>query len=77
MTATTKSQVLTLLQAFKNGEQLTARASSKHYGIDTFSQRLNDIERMGYTVSRCWITPPTGNRYMVYWITAEQFKKVA
>lgn len=72
-----KSQTNRLLDAFKNGERITAYDSAINYGITTFSQRVCDIERMGYMVDRCWITPPSGNKYMVYWITADQFKKVA
>lgn len=63
-----KSQAMTLLEAFKRGETLTVLDAFAKYQIATFSQRLNDVESMGYTIARCWITPPSGKRYMAYWM---------
>lgn len=68
------TQIETLLSAFKSGERLTA---NNCYGIAPFSQRIKDIEDKGYRVERCWIAPPSGNKYMEYWISADQFKVAA
>ena len=72
-----KSNVNTLLEAFKRGEHLTANSAFEKYGIATFSQRINDIESAGFTVSRYWHNPRIGQKYMIYFITGEQFRKVA
>ena len=63
-----KSQSMTLIEAFKRGEKLTVLEAFYKYKIATFSQRLNDVERMGYTIARCWITPSSGKKYMLYWL---------
>ena len=47
---------------------LTAQSVYIRYGIATFSQRINDIERMGYTIARAWVTAPNGKRFMQYWL---------
>lgn len=73
----TSSQKMTLLEAFKRGETLTARTAASKYRIDTFSQRVKDIERMGYAVNRVWMTPPAGAKYMQYFILHDQFKVAA
>lgn len=71
------SQVNTLLSAFRRGEFLSAAEAAFKYNIMPFSQRISDIERKGYTVSRYWQETVNGKRYMVYFMTFEQFKEVA
>ena len=62
------SQSYTLLEAFKKGSTLTAQSVFIRFGIAPFSQRINDIERMGYTIARAWVTAPNGKRFMQYWL---------
>jgi len=71
------TQVGILLEAFKRGEHLSAAESAFKYQIMPFSQRISDIERRGYFVSRYWKETANGKKYMVYFMTQEQFKKVA
>jgi len=71
------SQVNTLLEAFKRGEHLSAAEAAFKYQIMTFSQRISDIEKRGYFVSRYWQETPKGKKYMVYFMTQEQFRKAA
>lgn len=62
------SQRNTLLSAFKDGHVLTAQSAYIRFGISTFSQRISDIERLGYEIARAWITAPNGKRFMQYWL---------
>ena len=71
-----KSQKDILLEAFKRGDELTANSAMLKLSVGTFSQRVNDIERMGFKVSRAWFTSFTGKRYMKYWINQCEFIKV-
>ena len=66
------SQKFILLEAFKKGEKHTAHSAYSKLGIATLSQRINDIESMGYQVHREWAA---NLKYMNYWMPAEQFKK--
>ncbi len=65
------SQKHILLEALKKGEILTAYSAFKKYGISTFSQRLGEIESMGYNIAKCWETSPDNKRYMRYWLIKE------
>ena len=62
------SQSYTLLEVFKKGDALTAQGAFIRFGIAPFSQRINDIERMGYVINRVWVTAPNGKRFMQYWL---------
>lgn len=72
-----KSQVDKLLEAFKRGEHLSASGAFEKYAVATFSQRINDIEARGYNVSRYWHHPRDGQKYMIYFMLPNQFRKVA
>ena len=69
------SQKLILLEAFKRGEKHTAHSAYIKLNIATLSQRINDIERMGYQVHREWVKSANA-KFMIYWIPADQFKKI-
>jgi hypothetical protein len=73
----TQSQRNTLLEAFKRNETLSARISAKKYNIDTFSQRIKDIECMGYVVNRAWVYIDGIKSHKEYWVSQDQFKQSA
>ena len=66
------SQVYTLLESFKKGDLMTANSAFQKHGIATFSQRIKDIERMGYTIGRHWVSSPQGKKFMQYWLVQEK-----
>lgn len=50
-----------LLEALKKGEVMTAYNAP----VPNFSQRLCDLEDMGYNFGRCMVN---GKRYFKYWL---------
>lgn len=54
-----------LLEAFKKGNVITAYDAP----IPNFSQRLCDLESMGYHFGRCMVA---GKRYFKYWLVQEK-----
>lgn len=66
------SQKHQLLEEFKRGKVLTADSAFDKFRIGTFSQRIKDIEREGYTIARSWVTSPSGKKFMRYWLVKEQ-----
>lgn len=61
-----------ILEALKRGEFLTAHDAFKNHGVATFSQRICDIEKMGYNVARAWVTSDSGKKHMIYWLVKEK-----
>lgn len=59
------THAFTLLEAFKKGQVMTAYDAP----VPNFSQRLCDLESMGYNFGRCKV----GNkRYYQYWLIQEK-----
>lgn len=58
MTSTHKFK---LLECFKRGEVITANSSP----VPNFSQRMGEIERMGYVIARCALN---NSRCFKYWL---------
>lgn len=57
----TNTHVYKLLESFKRGEVITADNSP----VPNFSQRMGEIERMGYVIARCALD---NSRCFKYWL---------
>jgi hypothetical protein len=73
----TKSQVDKLLEAFKRGEHLSDAYALSKYSIADLTSEIKAIESSNFHVSRYWHHPRDAQKYMIYFMLPDQFRKVA
>jgi len=60
------NQVQTLYKHLEKGKSISGYEARDLYRIASLPRRINDLEEMGFKVSRSRRTDPTGRRYVRY-----------
>ena len=60
------NQVKTLYKHLEKGKSISGYEARDLYRIASLPRRINDLEEMGFKISRSRRTDPTGRRYVRY-----------
>lgn len=60
------NQVQTLYKHLEKGKSISGYEARDLYRIASLPRRINDLEEMGFRISRSRRTDPTGRRYVRY-----------